>query len=214
MLFGLVRNFLFNVGNLLLLFLWIIWSFSICPCRPFNASSKLFRHCWEVHLTGQPKQITQQQRSKWVFAPSSECFSDSAFTYNCDFPSYLLTWGKKIELSYTRLCSSLRSPGLGWTSLPEQTGCFISLTVVVGSRVQSKEGWVWKKVFFFSRKFFKLGEPCDEHVDGNHSFSIGTIFQNTGQRWLLLLQSLQLLSARLPPLLLRPQQALMECQLT
>ncbi|RMX46781.1 hypothetical protein pdam_00021032 [Pocillopora damicornis] len=35
--------------------------------RPFNASSKLFRHCWEVHLTGQPKQITQQQRSKNYF---------------------------------------------------------------------------------------------------------------------------------------------------
>lgn len=35
--------------------------------RPFNASSKLFRHCREVHLVGNPKPITQQQRSKNYF---------------------------------------------------------------------------------------------------------------------------------------------------
>lgn len=33
-------------------------------CRPFNASSKLFRHCREVHLTGLPRSIAQHQRSK------------------------------------------------------------------------------------------------------------------------------------------------------
>ena len=47
-----------------LLCLAVFDGMSVFICRPFNASSKLFRHCREVHLVGQPRQITQQQRSK------------------------------------------------------------------------------------------------------------------------------------------------------
>lgn len=47
--------------------LWTTCSRERRGMRPFNASSKLFRHCREVHLTGHPRSITQQQRSKNFF---------------------------------------------------------------------------------------------------------------------------------------------------